>query len=205
MAKKEEPRFGRSKMTVMVFQLDGSDQTLQEGLQTISSAIQGLVRPARALPLQVGAPIPPGEEAEPVVDDAIPPNGEDVETGQTDETEPRRTTPPRPPQVLPDLKVPVDALRLFCESKRVGNTDTKKYLAIAAFLKEQMSINAVTADHIHTCYRLLNWNTPKDASKPLRNLKSNGLFQKADQPGAYSLNHVGENAVRNMDKDTNET
>ncbi len=192
-------------MTVMVFQLDGSDQTLLEGIRTISGAIQGMVRPTRALPLQVGTPIPPGEEAEPLVDDTIQTNGEDVETGQTDETEPRRTTPPRPPQVLSDLKVPAEELKAFCESKQVGSKDTRRYLAIAAFLKEKMNVTAVTADHIYTCYRLMGWNTPADAGAPLRALKRKGNFQKGDDTGAYILNHVGENTVRDMGKDTDAT
>ena len=205
MAKKEEPKNGRSKMTVMLFQLDGSDQSLLEGIRTISGAIQGMVRPARVLPLAAGNPLPPGEESEPVGDDAPQASGEDVDAGQISEAEPRRSTPPRAPQVLPDLKVPVDALKLFCESKRVGNTDTKRYLAIAAFLKEQMSITSVTADHIYTCYRLLGWNIRADAGAPLRALKRNGHFQKGAEAGAYILNHVGENAVRDMGKEPDAT
>ena len=203
MPKKEEPRAGRSKMTVMVFQLDGSDQTLQEGIRTISGAIQGMVRPARALPLQVGAPIPPGEEAEPVVEEIIEPNGNDTEPVQNGE--PRRSASPRPPQILPDLKVSADELNEYCESKKVGSKDTRKYLAIAGFLTNRMSISSVTQDHIYTCYRLMNWNTPTDAGSPLRSLKRKGYFQKADDVGAYTLNHVGENAIRDMGKDSDAT
>ena len=92
-------------MTVMLFQFDGSDQTLQEGIRAIGDAIQGMVRPTRALPLQVATPVPPGEEAEPVAEEIIQPNGDDVESPQADENETRRSAPPRAPQVLPDLKV----------------------------------------------------------------------------------------------------
>jgi hypothetical protein len=189
-------------MTVMVFQLDGSDQTLQEGIRTISGAIQGMLKPTRAIPLHVGAPVPPGEEVEPAPHEATPPVGEDIVSTPAIGSQPRRTTQPRPPQVLPDLKVSVDELKQYCEAKQVGNKDSKRYLVIAAFLKEKMGVEAVTADHIYTCYRLLGWNTPADAGAPLRALKSKGNFQKGDDPGAYILNHVGENAVRDMSKAT---
>lgn len=192
-------------MTVMLFQLDGSDQTLQEGIRTISGAIQGMMRPARALPLQVGAPVPPGEEVEPVVEDDVQPNGEDLEPTLGEESDGRRAAPPRPPQVLPDLKVPVDELKKFCESKAVGKKDTQRYLVIAAFLKEQMKIQSITMDHIHTCYQLLGWNTPTDAGGPLRALKRKGRFQKGEETGGYILNHVGENIVRDMGKDKDAT
>jgi len=187
-------------MTVMVFQLEGSDQTLQEGIRTISGAIQGMVKPARALALPVGAPPQPGDEPEPEVADDVPGNGDDAEI-ITEKAEGRRTAPPRSPEVLHDLQVPADELRKFCEAKGVGTNDRKRYLVIAAFLTERMSIHAITMDHIHTCYRLLDWNTPTDAGGPLRALKSKGRFQKGEGSGTYILNHVGENAVRNMSKD----
>lgn len=205
MPKKEETRTARSKMTVMVFQLDGSDQTLQEGIRSISSAIQGMVRPTRALPLQVGAPIPPGEEAEPATEEVVEQNGEDTEPPQNGEGESRRTTSPRPPQILPDLKPSADKLNEYCDSKKVGEMDSKRYLAIAGFLTERMNVSSITPDHIYTCYRLLGWNIPTDAGSPLRALKRKGYFQKGDGAGAYTLNHVGENALRDMGKDSDAT
>lgn len=205
MPKKEEIRTARSKMTVMVFQLDGSDQTLQEGIRTISGAIQGMVRPTRALPLQVGAPVAPGEEAEPVPEEAIEPTDEDAEPVQNGEAESRRSTPPRPPQILPDLKPSADELNEYCESKKVGEMDSRRYLAIAGFLTERMNLTSITPDHIYTCYRLLGWNTPTDAGSPLRSLKRKNYFQKGDGTGAYTLNHIGENALRDMGKDSDAT
>lgn len=193
-------------MTVMVFQLDGSDQTLQEGMRTINSAIQGMVRPSRIVLLPAGASVQPGgEEAEHVAEEVLKMNGEEVESPQVDGNGNRRSSTPKPPQVLPELKVPVDELKEFCEAKHVGNKDTKRYLAIASFLKEKMGISAVSGDHIHTCYRLMGWNTPKDAGSPLRTLKRQGFFQKGDESGTYILNHVGENAARDMGKDSDAT
>ena len=188
-------------MTVMLFQLDGSDQALQEGIRTISGAIQGMMRPARSLAL---LPASPATTEEPEIEAITGDEPESASNGQEElfekKSESRRIVP-KAPEVLHDLKVPVDGLKQFCESKKVGEKDSKRYLAIAVFLKEQMQITSVTADHIHTCYRLLGWNTPKDAGSPLRNLKSNGHFQKGEEAGAYILNHVGENAVRDMGKE----
>lgn len=204
MAKKEEPRTARSKMTVMVFQLDGNDQTVQEGIRTISDAIQGMVKPTRTTPLQIGAPIPPIEQAEPTSEEIIETNGDDSDPVENNESEPRRSAPPRTPQILPDLKVSADELGKYCESKKVGSADMRRYLAIVGFLKERMNISSVTADHIYTCYRLMNWNTPADAGSPLRSLKRRGRLQKEDAAGAYAINHIGENVLRDMGKDSDE-
>jgi hypothetical protein len=107
---------------------------------------------------------------------------------------------PRPPKVLSDLRPNIDDLRAYMEQKKVGDGDNERYLATAGFLKEKMGIEDISMDHIHTCYRTLSWNTPTDASAPLRRMKSKGLFEKGSSEGMYRLIHVGENRLRDMEK-----
>jgi hypothetical protein len=90
-------------------------------------------------------------------------------------------------------------LEKYCESKN-PDSDSKKYLVIAAWLKQQRGIAAVTADHVHTCYRHMGWHTPKDVLQPLRDMKRrNGWFNKGPERGEYAINHIGENEVAKME------
>jgi len=187
----------KSKMTVLVFQLEGNDQTLQDGIRTITGAIDGMVRPMRTLPTAVvngGAKALSLEEAP--SETRVEASEELAAETASGGSEPRRTI--KPPRVLPELKVPAEDLKKFLEEHKVPDQDNSRYIAVAFFLREKLSIHAVTMDHIYTCYRLLGWNTPKDAAQPLRRLKNQGFFEKADEAGAYTLNHVGENAIQNM-------
>jgi hypothetical protein len=203
MAKKDDG-FGasKSKMTVLLFQLEGSDQTLQHGIQKISHALSGILQSTKAQSpglLLSGAHTAEEMTAESVVDL----NTEDrssVEDPPGNGTAPKKAPTPRSPNVLPELKVSADELRQYCDAKDVGDQDSRRYLAIAAFLKDKMNIPSVTPDHIHTCYRLLSWGTPRDAGAPLRRLKAQGLFTKGAKKGEYAINHVGENSVREMRK-----
>ena len=67
----------------------------------------------------------------------------------------------------------------------------KRYLAIAAWLHDHRKIEAVTADHIYTCYRHLGWPTDiLDFAQPLRELKHKQFFTTPER-GKYAINQLG--------------
>jgi hypothetical protein len=198
MAKKEEFRNPKSKITVMMFQLEGTDETLQEGIRTIGNAIGAVLKPMRAIAPKANNGGTADLETETEVAEVVESEETSTEdnSGQERET---KTAKPRSPKVLDiDLKSAKNSLKDFCEAKKVGDGDTDRYLVMAYWLKENLNLTEVTMDHIHTCYRFLDWQTPTDASAPLRNMKQKGWFNKGAAKGAYAINHVGENKVMGM-------
>ncbi|MDP9012664.1 MAG: hypothetical protein M3O41_08440 [Pseudomonadota bacterium] len=211
MARDEKiPDKGRVKVRVIEFELDGSNQTLRDSIRDIVGAIGG--RPAQAVrqpnPAAIGnGSRTPAAEAPAPADDGT--NGEFDETvvsvTDADDESPRqakRRNPPRSPEII-ELDFNTAAMRLtdFCE-KLKPESDTDKYSVIAFWLKHFGIAAEVTMDHIHTGYRHMKWNTPADAGQPLRNLKTRqyGYVTKGSKPGAFILNHVGENHVRDLIK-----
>lgn len=197
MAKKEEIKSQKSKITVMMFQLEGTDQTLQEGIKTIGQALGVVLKPMRVIPPKING----GESEEPEVSPDVTEVDETTEEGQEVSLPQRESKPTRPrsPKVLDlNLKGSTVPLKEFIESKKVGDSDSDRYLAITFWLKENLKISEVTMDHIHTCYRFLNWQTPADASSPLRNGKQAGWYGKGDGKGGYVINHIGENRIMEM-------
>jgi hypothetical protein len=192
-----------SKMTVMVFQLEGDDATLQEGIRTISGALNRVL-PGNVVHTAIAAPhFTPGLPAPDVIEDA---NGEfvDVEpavNGSSNGNR-KRTNSVKSPQVLDlDLKQGKISLTDFL-SKHAVDQVNKRYLLIAYWLKHHAEIEEVTMDHIHTGYRHMGWQTPKAAAQPLRDMKSKlGWFHKGESKGCYKINHVGENEVMNIMKE----
>ena len=56
---------------------------------------------------------------------------------------------------------------------------------------DYLLIDAITVDHIYTCYRLLGWPTDiPDFAQPLRWLKHQQLFTSPER-GKYAINHLG--------------
>jgi hypothetical protein len=67
----------------------------------------------------------------------------------------------------------------------------RRYLAIAAWLHDHRGIEAITSDHIYTCYRHLGWPTDiLDFAQPLRELKHKQFFTTPER-GKYAINQLG--------------
>lgn len=200
--KKSETSPKPSKMTVMLFQLEGSDETLQEGFRTINNAIDKLANPVvRVLPPSAAKALASarnGDEAESQVLDAefeeAPADADEPSSSQEKATKPKSSGAgtPRQPKVLDiDLKAGSTPLREYLEQKK-PTTDNRKYLLIAAWMKDNLNLGEVTIDHIYTAYRHMGWTSRKDVGGPLRSMKSqNGWFGKGKGKGAYVINHIG--------------
>lgn len=187
----------KSKMTVMVLQIEGEDDTLQEGFRALNTALEAIAGPKEvrvlAAPENVALETPLEFEEEEEVD-VTPPS--------RSSTAPRKA--PKSPVVL-DLQIKGQSVDLKEFLQPEPESINKKYLLIAYWLKHQLAIGSVSADHIHTCYRFAGMNTPKDATQPLRDMKSkSGWFGKGESPAHYDINHVGENEVRNLRSDVDE-
>jgi hypothetical protein len=198
---------GRVKVRVIEFELDGSNQTLRESIRDIVGAIGGrtqqqLLR-APAAPALNGTTATPAEEGvviEP--EDALDRADEGDEGGSSPRA---RRSPPRTPQILDlDFNAGDQPLCTLAQGLKLeSGSDTDRYTVIAWWLKNHLGIDEITADHVHTGYRHMKWNTPNDAGQPLRSLKTRayGYMKSGAKPGTFVLTHVGVNHVNDLIKD----
>lgn len=193
---------GKVKFRFVEFELDGSNETLQESLRNIAAAItRGGGGTVRTLEVKSPALLNSGDDgANGTLD--VEENAPEVVSPEAGEgaERPARRYPPRTPKILDiDLTVGKVNLKDFCEAKK-PTSDMNKYLVIAAWFKQHGSTPEVTMDHAHTAYRHMGWHTPADAFAPFRLMKTKkyGYFGKGKSRGIYAINHVGENAVSKM-------
>lgn len=205
MAKTREtaPRDSKGKVTFVMFQVEGDDETLQQGFRAMEHAFQRLGTPARVYaPLAVAANLlAKGEK----------PDGVQVEADNAEpKTEPEYTAPevtadnghkiikPRKytqPKFLTDLELTTgqESIKDYAAQKD-PKSDNQKYLIIARWLQLHKNIDTVTIDHIFTCFQAMKWPSQKDIGQPLRFMtKNNSYFQK-DGKG-WKLTHVGGDAA----------
>jgi hypothetical protein len=204
VAKNEKPVSSKpSKMTVMLFQLEGSDETLQEGFRTINTAIDRLANPVvRVIASSQTKGLPASSNVEDKGAEVF--EAEVVEEGETEEVQVERPKTaraprvPRQPKVLElDFKVGTVPLRTYLEQKNPPS-HSRKCLLIAAWLKANLSIDDITMDHIYTAYRHMGWTSPKDITSPVRGMKKqNGWFNKGKEEGSYAINHIGIDVADN--------
>lgn len=109
---------------------------------------------------------------------------------------PRRTVA-RAPKVI-DIDMETDlSLATFARDKDVGS-QAKKYMVIAAWLKEHRGIDAVTEDHIYTSFKSMDWSTNiPNFAQPLRDLKAKQRYFEKSEKG-YEINHIGLAFVKKL-------
>lgn len=197
------PRDSKGKVTFVMFQVEGDDDTLQQGFRAMEHAFQRLGTPAR-----VHAPVAPATNLLPKGErqDSVQVEAEQAEP----ETEPEYTAPeeggnevhkpskPRKytqPKFLSDLELTAgqETFKDYA-GKKDPKSDNQKYLIIARWLQQHKNIDTVTIDHIFTCFQAMKWPSQKDIGQPLRFMtKNNSYFLKNGK--GWKLTHVGGDAA----------
>jgi hypothetical protein len=85
----------------------------------------------------------------------------------------------------------------FHHEKNPGD-HSKRYLVIAAWLKEYRQLNEIGDDHAYTCYRTLSLKTVADIGSVFRSGKKQGWFNSGTQRALFAINHVGLKQVNNL-------
>jgi hypothetical protein len=192
-----------NKMTVMLIQMEGSEATMQGGFQSFAAALSRLA-PQVALPARPtnghGLPAPTEadviEEGETVENGVL--NGVTIDEGSSpSQSKSRRAF--KSPNILLDLDPGTGEMPLTTFLKDfTGDGVMDRYLLIAYWLKHYRAISEFSVHHVHTCLKHMEWETPKDADSPLRDMKNRLQYLTKAKRGLYSINHVGENAVKKL-------
>jgi hypothetical protein len=207
----ESSEKGTVKFRIVEFELKGDDDTLQEGLRSISSAINRATASAvPAAPRRTGALLDVAPtltkngrseeqtEAPEDVDDA------EVEVNEVEAVEraPVRRRPARPvrypaPKTL-DINFGVGdvSLKDFMGEKK-PKSHTMKFLAVAAWFGSHGSVEEVTADHVYTAYQAMDWKSRKNMVQPFYVLRDNG-WVTAGSSGAWKLTHIGRDKAKDL-------
>jgi hypothetical protein len=140
----------------------------------------------------------PSAEIETEVDEVANDLVEEETDVVSQQAKPRvRRSPPRSPNVVTiDMNAPI-SLATFAQGKD-AKSQHKKYMISSAWLKECRNTDAVTGDHIFTCFKSMGWSTNIiDFTQPLRVLKAKyKFFDKSDK--GYEINHIGLDHVTKL-------
>jgi hypothetical protein len=190
---------GTSHVRFVLFDAVVPDGEMGALMQTIQNALR-LPTPAPTIQRIAVAPKSTGDES--ATDQAA----EVVEEAEFDVTDaasapsrqPRqRRTVARTPKVIPIDMDTEPSLATFARNKNVSS-QAKKYMVCAAWLKEHRGVDAVTDEHIYTCFKSMDWSTNiPDFGQPLRDLKAKQRYFEKSEKG-YEINHIGLAFVKKL-------
>ncbi len=203
MAKEDKAKV---KMTVIHFETESDNLTLQENIRAISHTLTRAPTSSHRVILPATQLTSGNSSAEVVQEieeqDAVEEDGlVSPIASQAAKRKGAARQYPTPQAVDLDLTSGDMPLKKFFEEKSPDG-DIKRYLAIAYWLRKYRNIEEVTMHHAYTCYRHMGtgWQVPPDAAAPLRAMKRKqyGWMRAGSTKGAYAINHLGENEVEKM-------
>lgn len=201
MAKQQPAKGGTSRIRFIMI-----DAEIPEGdLSQITSAIQNALKPTTIIQQRLSSqPATPmlisnddDSEGETVDETRLDVEAEQPTQEKLHETREPRVRKPTITKVLEiDLKTGV-SLESFV-SEHPPKTEAQRNLVVAAYFKEHRNENAITVNHVYTCYRAMGWPSAiRDFSGSLRHLKMEKLMSSPGR-GHYAINHLGLACVEKL-------
>lgn len=191
-----------AQLRLIIMDVVAPDGDLSQAMQAAQSALRpadvAVIRRAIAAPYKVASS---GEivDAAPAEENAEIKLEEQTSTPCTSSSPSgsRNRPKPRSPKVIHlELKSGDVPFAAFAQSKK-PTTHAARNLVVAAWFKLHRAIDAVTMDHVYTCYRAVEWPSGmEDFSLTLRQLKRRKLMDSKGV-GEYAINHIG---MSNVDK-----
>jgi len=207
------PGSAKVKFRVFEFEMDGSDESIQDTMKTLAAALtrggHGAVPVARRLKADVPATTVNGateadqeEEAEEAGDTVE--GVEDVVEKPQKERKPAAPRKPVPVKILTGISFTdvSPTLKEFYEQKKPGKVLSNNYLVVAYWYKHFRGIEDLTGDHYHTAFREVGFATPRNVLATPRELcrSNDGRLMLGSVPSTTAIHHLGENHVDAMNK-----
>jgi hypothetical protein len=181
------------------------DAELPEGdLSQITSAIQNALKPTtivhQRLPNQPveSALIGNGTAGEPIDEQPLQLDEEAAGTAETPRA--AREPPARKPTVpkVLDLDLTAEVSFESYANEHPPKSEPERNLVVAAWFKEHRGVDAITVDHVYTCYRAIKWPSGRDDfSWPLKREQ----LMSSPGRGQYDINRLGLTRVQKMGSD----
>lgn len=197
---------GPAKVRFILFEAEVPDG----GLSELAQVLQNALRPTHAIQHRPAPPLIPGagltgstglplEEAE---SDEEP----TTDVYNVPETAPRKPREQRQrrvvsPEVVTDLDLNTDPSWLEFAGQANPSVEIDKFLVVAEWCKRHRGIREISANHVFTCFKRIQWSTNKaDFGSTLRACKHRKFMGSGTERSFYVINHLGSSRVDDLIK-----
>ena len=196
---KNAPSNSRVKVRVFEFEMDGSDDSIQDTMKTLAAAFSRGGTGTLPVSRRIKSDVPATQQGD-AVDGAEDLEIEDADNESiVEDVIARPPSPPKKPRKIKTYEVLIDirfdevtpTLSAFVASLNPKN-DLKKYLVIALWFKDHLKLSEINIKHWYTAFKYLKWTIPDDPDQPIRNLRSLKKLSKGKETGHSFINHIGE-------------
>ena len=193
MAKKD----GKGRIRVFFAEIEGDDDTIQDGLRALTGAVSKTFQPKVVL-----LPNPTGDSDQPsvemiedIVEDAVD-ESDIIEPVKRKKAGNGKSKPPKL-SLVSDLDLRPDGksdLRTFYSEKN-PKTQHEQVAVIVYYLKRILEEPAISADHVYTCLKDVDKKVPARLPTVIRNCASQRGWVDSSKSKDLKITTNGENYV----------
>lgn len=218
-SKNQDPKgagSGKGKMTVVMFQVEGSDESLREAIRAMEHGFEKMA-PSAPIYKMIQAPgqtrtngaLPVGEEDEVIAPEILVAEDSGYEDAasspsQSGSSEKRKRNPPK---AIPAVKgIDWDSGTSWkdyaVQKKPEGNPS--RFVAVAGWFKNARSLDVITPGHIVAAFDVMDWLKPENIPNTFAQLKhkrAGELFDKGEKANEWVLSQRGVNALDRLGKE----
>lgn len=218
--KSQEPKgggSGKGKMTVLMFQLEGTDEALRDAIRVMGHGLEKMAPGAPIYKLvqtpgqtRANGVLPLGEEEEVIAPEILEPSQdgyEDAVSPSSQNGSSAKTRPRRIPKAIPAVK-DVDwetgtSWKDYATQKNPEGNPSR-FVTVAGWFKNVRSLEVITPGHIVAAFDVMDWPKPENIPNTFAQLKHkrNGeLFDKGEKRNEWVLSQRGVNALDRLGKE----
>jgi hypothetical protein len=187
----------RGRIRVFFAEVEGDDETIQEGLQAINVAANKIfqsspkiikVLQSSAIPVEVDDFT--DEEFEEEEDDFVPPIAVNAKAKKSSSKPPIMA-------IVKDLNLRPEGKTSFREfySQKKPNTQEQAVTVAVYYLKRVLELEKVTAEQVFTCFKDVERKTPKHMPQTIRDTAKRRGWVDTSERGNIKITNHGENVV----------
>jgi hypothetical protein len=206
---------GKGKMTVVMFQLEGNDETLRDAIKVMGHGMEKLSPGAPVYKL-IQAP-PQGRSNGSLPTDADEEESLDAEALNAEELDAERASsqsdsnnkPKKKyiPKAIPAVKgIDWDSGTSWKDyaAQKKPESNPSRFVAAAGWFKNIRNLDVITPGHIVAAFDVVDWPKPESIPNTFAQLKqkrSGELFDKGEKANEWVLSQRGINALDRLGKE----
>lgn len=208
---------GKGKITVVMFQLEGSDETLRDAIRVMGHGLEKLAPSAPIYKLiqapgqtKTIGPAPLDEEEEAIDAEILAPEErgyEDAASSSSQSGPSEKTRTRRIPKAIPAVK-DVDwetgtSWKDYATQKN-PERNPSRFVAAAGWFKNIRALDVITPGHIVAAFDVMDWTKPENIPNTFAQLKhkrAGELFDKGEKPNEWILSQRGVNLLDRLGKE----
>jgi hypothetical protein len=207
---------GKGKVTVVMFQLEGSDETLRDAIRVMGQGLEKLAPSAPIYkfisPPQTGTrgTLPMGDD-----DEVIEPETLEAEQGgafedgasspsQSGTSEKKKRNPPKAIPAVKGIDWESGTSWKAYAAQKNPEGNPSRFVTAAGWFKNVRGVDVITPGHIVAAFNVMDWPKPENIPNTFAQLKhkrAGELFDKGEKANEWVLSQRGVNALDRLGRE----